>query len=87
MKTSITASINLATRPAIYTPACNRPNFGLIKGEKYDVDVFGVYQIQIEDEIDAYFVLTLPDGRCTYVGIESIQFTDMGEQDETTNSN
>lgn len=81
MKPSITVNINLSTRPAIYTAPIDRPSFGIEKDKKYNVDVFGIYQVKIsEDEIDAYFVIALPDGRCTYVGVESIQFTDMGEQ-------
>ena len=88
MKPTITVNMNLSTRPAIYTVPVNRPELGLAKGDKCNVDVFGIYQVQMgEDEIDAYFVITLPDGRCTYAGVTSIQFTDMGVHDESTYSN
>ena len=81
MKPSITVNMNLASRPAEYTPACNRPNYGLVKGITVKVDVLGLYQVKIsEDEIDAYFVITLPDGRCTYAGVDTIKFLDMGVQ-------
>lgn len=75
---NITVNINLATRPAIYTPKYDRPHLGLTKGEEVSVDVFGVYQVNVVDDVDAYFVVTLPSGRCTYTGIEEIRFIDMG---------
>ena len=83
----ISVQMNLATRPAIYTPAVNRPKYGLEKDKAYPVDVFGVYQVKVsEDEVDAYFVICLPDGRCLYAGVDTIQFTDMEEHDETNDS-
>ena len=75
---NITVNMNLKTRPAIYTPKCDRSNLGLKKGEPVTVDVFGVYQVAIDEEVDAYFVVTLPNGQCAYAGVDSIQFTDMG---------
>lgn len=74
----IEVNMSLTTRPAIYTPVVNRPNLGLEAYVPVNVDVFGVYQVAVEADIDAYFVVTLPNGRCTYAGIEEIQFTDMG---------
>lgn len=71
-------NVNLTTRPARYTVPFDRPNLDLCKGMEVPVDVFGIYQVAIDDEVDAYFVVTLPSGRCTYVGVEDIQFTDMG---------
>ena len=78
----ITVNMNLKTRPAIYTPPVDRPNLGVKAHEKYDVDVFGVYQVAIDEDVDAYFVVMLPSGKCTYAGIEQIQFTDCGVPEE-----
>lgn len=75
---NITVNMNLKTRPAIYTATCDRPHLGIRKGEAIDVDVFGLYQVAVDDEVDAYFVVTLPDGKCTYAGVDQIQFTDVG---------
>lgn len=62
-------------RRAIYTAPCNRPQFGMIKGRKYPCEVHGLQQVQDGNEADAYFVIELEDGRCTYASIECIQFT------------
>lgn len=78
MKPEITVNMNLTTRPAIYTPCVSRPKLDLVKGTPVCVDVFGVYQVSDGEDVDAYFVVTLPNGRCTYAGVEEIQFTDMG---------
>lgn len=75
---NITVNMNLKTRPAIYTPRCNRPRFELIKDEPVDVDVLGIYQVADEEDIDVYFVVVLPNGKCCYAGVETIQFTDQG---------
>lgn len=81
---SITVNMNLQTRPAIYTPKFDRPHLGVKKGEPINVDVFGIYQVAIDDEVDAYFVVTLPGGRCTYTGVEDIRFTDVVGAEEVT---
>ena len=73
----ITVNMNLQTRPAIYTPKWNRPHLGLEKNVPIDVDVFGIYQVAVDDEVDAYFVVTLPSGKCTYAGVDEVQFTDV----------
>lgn len=78
MTPHIEVNMNLKTRPAIYTPKFDRPHLELKKGEPVNVDVFGIYQVAIDDEVDAYFVVTLPSGKCAYAGVEDIQFTDMG---------
>ena len=78
MAGNITVNMNLQTRPAIYTPKINRPHLNIKKGESINVDVFGVYQVAVDEDVDAYFVITLPNGKCTYAGVEDIQFTDMG---------
>ena len=75
---NITVNMNLSTRPAIYTPKFDRPHLNVKKGEHINVDVFGIYQVAIDDEVDAYFVVTLPSGKCAYTGVDEIQFTDMG---------
>ena len=77
----ITVNLNLKTRPAIYTPACDRPKLDLKKGQEVCVDVFGIYQVSDGDDVDAYFVITLLNGRCTYAGVEEIRFIDMGWPD------
>lgn len=81
MKPEITVNMNLKTRPAIYTPCIDRPKLGLVKGTPVHVDVFGIYQVSDGEDVDAYFVVTLPSGRCTYTGVEEIQFTDMGVEE------
>lgn len=78
MAAHIEVNMNLKTRPAIYTPKIDRPHLGLSKNVPVNVDVFGIYQVAIDDEVDAYFVVTLPSGKCTYAGVEDIQFTDTG---------
>ena len=78
----IECSMNLSTRPARYTPKYDRKHLGIIGGETLSVDVFGVYQVAIDDEVDAYFVVMLPDGRCTYAGIEDVQFVDVAGGDD-----
>lgn len=75
---NFTVSLNLKTRPAIYTASVDRPKLSVVKDTPYSVDVFGIYQVAIEDEVDAYFVITLPTGQCTYAGVEEIRFTDCG---------
>jgi len=79
---NFTININLQGRPAIYTPHADRPKFALVKGKAVDVVVLGIYQVAIDDDVDPYFVVVLPSGKCTYVGVESIQFTDCGEVNE-----
>lgn len=76
--TNITVNMNLKTRPAIYTAPVDRPTLGVEKGQQYCVDVFGVYQVAVDEDVDAYFVIMLPNGRCAYAGIEQIKFTDCG---------
>lgn len=78
MKGDITVNMNLKTRPATYRPKIDRPHLDIKKGEPVGVDVFGIYQVTVEDEVDAYFVVMLPSGKCTYVGVEDIQFLDVG---------
>lgn len=78
MAGTITVNMNLKTRPAIYTPDINRPHLGIKKGESVKVDVFGIYQVAVDEDVDAYFVITLPNGKCAYAGVDTIQFTDMG---------
>lgn len=74
----ITVNMNLETRPAIYTPCVNRPKLGLDAHVPVKVGVFGLYQVVVDEDIDAYFVVTLPNGKCTYAGVDQIQFTDCG---------
>ena len=79
---NITVNMNLKTRPAIYTPPVDRPQYNLKAHEKYSVDVFGLYQVAVDVDVDAYFVIMLPSGKCTYAGVDQIQFTDCGAPEE-----
>ena len=73
----MTVKMHLQTRPAIYTPRCNRPELGIQKGDVISCDAFGCFQVTDgEDDINPYFVVELPDGRCTYVAPEDLRFTD-----------
>lgn len=78
----ITVNMNLKTRPAIYTPKFQRPHLGLEAKVPVNVDVFGLYQVAVDEDVDAYFVVTLPNGKCAYAGVDDIQFTDMGVPDD-----
>lgn len=79
---NINVSMNLRGRPALYTPPVDRPRLGLEKGATYDVDVLGLYQVVVDTDVDAYFVVVLPDGKCTYAGVDQIQFTDCDEPED-----
>lgn len=72
----IDVHMNLCTRPAVLTPKCDVPRVGLKKGEPVNVDVFGLYQISVDEDVDAYFVAELPDGKCVYAAVDTIQFVD-----------
>lgn len=69
-------NVNLVTRKAIYTPSkLNAVKYNLV-GRKVDVGVFGLFQVKEEDDIDAYFVVELPNGSCCYARVDQIQFVD-----------
>lgn len=75
MKPSFDVSVNLVTRPAFYTP--NKYRAAALKvdeGTVLKVDVFGVFQVASEEDVDAYFVVELPDGTCTYAAVTEIRF-------------
>lgn len=72
----IKVHMNLCTRPAILTPRCDVPRVGLKKGTPVAVDVFGLYQVDVDGDCDAYFVAELQDGKCVYAAVDTIQFTD-----------
>ena len=81
----IKVHMNLSTRPAVFTPGHNVPKLGIEKGKQIRVDVFGLYQVKVEeDDIDAYFVAELPDGKCVYAAVDTIQFTDREDEDHET---
>lgn len=66
-------------RNALYTPSShNAKKFGLT-GVTPCV-VLGLFQIEDAEYADALFVAELPDGRCCYAAVESIQF--LPEEDE-----
>ena len=75
-------NVNLRTRPALYTPVFDRPNLGLKKDRPVNVGVFGAYQVAVDDDVDAYFVVELPDGHCTYAGVSDIKFLDVAPPEE-----
>lgn len=75
MTPSLTINVNLETRKALYTPSVyNAMKYNLNANEPVEVDVFGLFQVKEEDDIDAYFVVKLPDGHCCYAGVTAIQF-------------
>lgn len=82
MKPSLTVSVNLQTRKALYRPSAhNICKYRLSATEPTEVDVFGLFQVKEDEDIDAYFVVKLPDGHCCYAGVDHIQFLP-GEDDE-----
>lgn len=74
---NITVNMTLKERPAIYVPRVDRPKLNLVKGTPINVGVLGIYQVADEDDVDAYFVVVLPGGKCTYAGVEDIEFKDV----------
>lgn len=83
LKPSITVSVNITTRRALYTPsAFNAKEYGLNTEEPTEVGVFGLFQVKEDDETDACFVVELPDGRCCHAGVYQIQFIKEEEVDE-----
>lgn len=83
MKPSLTINVNLKTRKALYKPSVyNAIRYNLTANEPVEVGVFGLYQVMQDDDIDAYFVVKLPDGHCCYAGVEHIQFLPEEEADE-----
>ena len=76
MKPSLTVSVNLQTRRALYTPSIyNAIKYKLDANVPVEVDVFGLFQVRQDyEDIDAYFVVKLPDGHCCYAGVPNIQF-------------
>lgn len=82
MRPTLTVSVNLETKKALYTPGQGHiKKYGLSATEPTEVEVFGLFPVSNEDETDAYFVVKLPDGRCCYAGIGNIQFIEK-EADE-----
>ena len=71
----LTVSVNLATRKALYWPSDhNICKYKLNANDPTPVDVFGLFQIKDGEDVDAYFVVKLPDGHCCYAGVDEIQF-------------
>ena len=70
----VNVEMNLTGRPAIFTPGLDRPKLGLVKGQPVRVSVLGVYQVAIDEDVDAYFVVILPNGMCAYAGVDQVQF-------------
>lgn len=83
MKPTLTVSVNLQTRKALYKPSVyNAIRYKLEANTPVKVDVFGLFQVLQDDDLDAYFVVRLPDGHCCYAGVEHIQFLPEEEADE-----
>jgi len=79
---SVNIHCNLVTRKALYTPSkLNAVKYNLV-GKTVTVGVFGLFQIKEEDDIDAYFVVELPDGKCCYARVDQIQFIEKEEETE-----
>lgn len=75
-------NVNLTTRKAAYTPSkLNAVKYNLV-GRKVEVDVFGLFQVKEDDDVDAYFVVELPNGSCCYARVDQIQFIDKEEETE-----
>lgn len=67
-------------RRAIYRPIVDRPALGITKGTEVHCRVFGCYQVCDGEDVNPYFIVELPNGRCTYVSPEYLQF--IREDDE-----
>lgn len=75
MKPCLTVNVNLETCKALYTPSVyNAAKYGLSTEAPTEVDVFGLFQVADGNDVDAYFVVKLHDGRCCYAGVTEIQF-------------
>lgn len=61
-------------RRAIYRPIVDRPALGIKKGDEVHCRVFGCYQVCDGEDINPYFIVELPNGRCTHVSPEQLQF-------------
>lgn len=81
MKPSMTIDVSFKGRRALYTPTkFNAIKYNLV-GKTVDVEAFGIFQVKEDEDIDAYFVVKLPDGRCCYAGVDQIQFVEDKEED------
>lgn len=75
----LSCTISWQTRPAFYTPNIYRAKVLQVQpGSVLDVDVLGLYQVSDGEDIDAYFIVEMSDGKCTYASVEEIQFADRG---------
>lgn len=75
MRIPIDVHFNLTVKKALFTPnAFQAKRHGLSTTEPTEVGVFGLFQVKEDDEIDAYFVVKLPDGHCCYASVTDIQF-------------
>lgn len=79
---NVNVKMNLVTRKALYLPSdFNAMKYGLSTTEPTPVDVFGLFQVKEEDDIDAYFVVELPNGMCCYANVVQIQFIKETEEE------
>jgi len=89
MKPTLTISVNLATKKALFTPIVHQARrYGISADEPTEVEVFGLFPVSNDDETDAYFVVKLPDGHCCYAGVTDIQFIEKeADEDEAPDRN
>lgn len=89
MKSTIEVSVNLATEEALFMPnARQAKHHGLSTTEPIVVGVFGLFQVKEGDDIDAYFVVKLPNGHCCYASIHQILFIEKeADEDEAPDRN
>ena len=80
---SVSIHCNLVTRKALYWPSdFNAMKYNLSTTEPTTVGVFGLFQVKEEEDVDAYFVVELPNGMCCYANVVQIQFIEKEEETE-----
>lgn len=79
---TFTISCNLEQRKALYWPSdFNAMKYNLSTTEPTVVGVFGIFQVAEEEDVDAYFVVELPNGMCCYANVTQIQFIEKKEEE------
>ena len=82
-----TMNIGWKKRPAKYFPNKYQAfRMGIPEGTMLNVDVLGLYQVNMDEDVDAYFIVEDDVGKCWYAGVEEIQFTDKEERGNAENS-
>lgn len=79
---TISVKCNLDTRKALYWPSdFNAMKYNLSTTEPTPVGVFGLFQVKEDEDVDAYFVVELPNGMCCYANVTQIQFIKETEEE------